>query len=142
MHVQTEATQVNLPLWIHLGNAAIAYVKYLGKAFWPVNLAPVYPHPELSISIAAAALSAFVIIAISLLAVIFRRQRPFFVGWFWFLGTLVPMIGLVQVGVQSMADRYAYIPLLGIFVIGVERISPEDGGFRLQWSWWALRPSC
>ena len=117
MHVQTEATQVNLPLWIHLGNAAIAYVKYLGKAFWPVNLAPVYPHPELSISIAAAALSAFVIIAISLLAVIFRRQRPFFVGWFWFLGTLVPMIGLVQVGVQSMADRYAYIPLLGIFVI-------------------------
>jgi hypothetical protein len=117
MQVQTEATQVNLPLWIHLGNAAIAYVKYLGKAFWPVNLAPVYPHPELSISVAAAALSAFAIIAVSLLAVIFRRQRPFFVGWFWFLGTLVPMIGLVQVGVQSMADRYAYIPLLGIFVI-------------------------
>jgi protein O-mannosyl-transferase len=117
MQVQTEATQLNLPLWIHLGNAAIAYVKYLGKAFWPVNLAPVYPHPELSISMAAAALSAFLIIAVSLLAVIFRRQRPLFVGWFWFLGTLVPMIGLVQVGVQSMADRYAYIPLLGIFVI-------------------------
>jgi protein O-mannosyl-transferase len=117
MQVQTEATQVNLPLWIHLGNAAIAYVKYLGKAFWPVNLAPVYPHPELSISVAAALAAAFVIVGVSLLAVIFRRQRPFFVGWFWFLGTLVPMIGLVQVGVQSMADRYAYIPLLGIFVI-------------------------
>ncbi len=117
MKVQTDATQVKLPLWIHLGNAAIAYVKYIGKAFWPVNLAPVYPHPEQSISVAAAALCGCAIIAVTLVAVIFRQRRPFFVGWFWFLGTLVPMIGLVQVGVQAMADRYAYIPLLGIFVI-------------------------
>ncbi len=117
MKVQTGATEAKLPLWIHLGNAAISYVKYLEKAFWPANLAPVYPHPQLSISIPAAALSAFAIISISTLAVIFRQRRPFFVGWFWFLGTLVPMIGLVQVGVQAMADRYAYIPLLGIFVI-------------------------
>ena len=117
MKVQTNAIHVKLPLSIHLGNAAICYLKYLEKAFWPVNLAPVYPHPELSISLAAAALSAFAIVAITTLAVIFRERRPFFVGWFWFLGTLVPMIGLVQVGVQAMADRYAYIPLLGIFVI-------------------------
>jgi hypothetical protein len=117
MQVQTNAIHVKLPFSIHLGNAAISYVKYLGKAFWPVNLAPVYPHPELSISLLAAALSAFVIVAITIVAVIFRQRRPFFVGWFWFLGTLVPMIGLVQVGVQAMADRYAYIPLLGIFVI-------------------------
>ena len=115
--VEADATQVKLPLWIHLGNAAIAYVKYVGKTFWPVNLAPVYPHPELSISIPAAALSALAIIAFTTLAVIGRRYRPLFVGWFWFLGTLVPMIGLVQAGVQAMADRYAYIPLLGIFVI-------------------------
>ncbi len=117
MKMQAGATQVKLPLWIHLGNAAIAYVKYVGKAFWPLNLAPVYPHPELSISVAAAALSAFALLAVTTLAVIFRQRRPYFVGWFWFLGTLVPMIGLVQVGVQAMADRYAYIPLLGIFVI-------------------------
>jgi len=117
MKVQTDAIQVKLPLSIHLGNAAICYVKYLEKAFCPVNLAPLYPHPELSISLAAAALSAFAIVAITTLAVIFRERRPFFVGWFWFLGTMVPMIGLVQVGVQAMADRYAYIPLLGIFVI-------------------------
>jgi tetratricopeptide (TPR) repeat protein len=117
MKVQTNAIHVKLPLSIHLGNAAISYAKYLEKAFWPVNLAPVYPHPELSISLAAASLSAFAIIAITILAVIFRQRRPFFVGWFWFLGTLVPMIGLVQVGVQAMADRYAYIPLLGILVI-------------------------
>jgi protein O-mannosyl-transferase len=117
MKVQTDATQVKLPLWIHLGNAAIAYVKYVGKAVWPLNLAPVYPHPELSISIPAAAFSLFVIVAVTTLALIFRERRPYFVGWLWFLGTLVPMIGLVQVGVQAMADRYAYIPLLGIFVI-------------------------
>jgi protein O-mannosyl-transferase len=117
MKVQTDATQVKLPLWIHLGNAAIAYIKYLEKAFWPVNLALVYPHPEGSISIPGAALSALALIVFTTLVVIFRQRRPLFVGWFWFLGTLVPMIGLVQVGVQSMADRYAYIPLLGIFVI-------------------------
>jgi Flp pilus assembly protein TadD len=117
MKVQRDATQVKLPLWIHLGNAALAYVKYLGKAFWPVNLAPVYPHPEGSINVAAAALSAFGIVGCTILVVILRQRRSLFVGWFWFLGTLVPMIGLVQVGVQAMADRYAYIPLLGIFVI-------------------------
>ena len=117
MKVQTDATQLKLAPWIHLGNAAISYVKYLEKAFWPVNLAPVYPHPELAISLSAAALSGLVIVALTTLAVIFRERRAFFVGWFWFLGTLVPMIGLVQVGVQARADRYAYIPLLGIFVI-------------------------
>jgi hypothetical protein len=117
MKVQTNATWEKLPLWIHLGNAAIAYVKYLRKAFWPLNLAPVYPHPQGSISVPVAVLSLLALIVFTILVVIFRGRRPLFVGWFWFLGTLVPMIGLIQVGVQSMADRYAYIPLLGIFVI-------------------------
>ncbi|MGA2966012.1 MAG: tetratricopeptide repeat protein [Terriglobales bacterium] len=117
MKVQASATWVKLPLSVHLANAAISYVKYLGKAFWPLDLAPIYPYSQLATRIPAAAFSAFALVAVSILAVIFRRHRPLFVGWFWFLGTLVPMIGLVQVGVQSMADRYAYIPLLGIFVI-------------------------
>jgi tetratricopeptide (TPR) repeat protein len=117
MKAEADAKQLRLPLWAHLGNAALSYAKYLERAFWPMNLAAVYPHPELSISIPAAMASAVAIIAISICAVIFRRKRPFFVGWFWFLGTLVPMIGLVQIGVHGMADRYAYIPLLGIFVI-------------------------
>ena len=115
--VKTDATRSKLSLWLRLGNAAISYVKYLGKAFWPVHLAIVYPHLGPAISIPAAVLSAFGIIAVSTLAVIFRQRRPLLVGWFWFLGTLVPMIGLVQIGVHAMADRYAYIPLLGIFVI-------------------------
>jgi protein O-mannosyl-transferase len=115
--VEANATQAKLPLWIHFGNAAISYVKYLEKAFWPVNLALVYPHPELAISMRAAAFSACAIVALTILAVIYWQRRPFFVGWFWFLGTLVPMIGLVQISVHAMADRYVYIPLLGIFVI-------------------------
>ncbi len=117
MKAQSAARHEELPLWEHLANAALAYAKYVGKAFWPANLAPLYPHPGRTISIPAAALSALLIIALTVLVVIFRERRYLFVGWFWFLGTMVPMIGLVQVGVQSMADRYAYIPLLGIFVI-------------------------
>jgi len=115
--VLTDATRSKLSLGLRLGNAALSYVKYLGKAFWPVNLAIVYPHLGPGISILGAVLSAFAIGAVSILALIFRRRRPFLVGWFWFLGTLVPMIGLVDIGVHAMADRYAYIPLLGIFVI-------------------------
>jgi protein O-mannosyl-transferase len=115
--VEADATQSKLPFWAHLGNAAISYVKYLEKAFWPANLALVYPHPGLAISKPAAVLSALLIVFLTILAVIFRQRRPLFVGWFWFLGTLVPMIGLVQISVHAMADRYAYIPLLGIFVI-------------------------
>ncbi len=105
MRVEADATQLKLPLWAHLGNAALSYVKYLGKAFWPVNLAALYPHPELSISLPAAVLSGIALIAVSVTAVIFRARRPFFVGWFWFLGTLVPMIGLVQIGVHSLPPR-------------------------------------
>ena len=119
MKVQSAARHEEIPLWMHWANAALAYVKYVGKAFWPENLAPLYPHPGGRINIPEAVLAAIGIVAVSVLAVIFRERRYVFVGWFWFLGTLVPMIGLVQVGVQSMADRYAYIPLLGIFVIVV-----------------------
>ena len=115
--VLTDATRSKLSLWLRLGNAALSYAKYLGKTFWPVNLAIVYPHLGPGISIPGAVLSGFAIIGVSVLALIFRRRRPFLVGWFWFLGTLVPMIGLVDIGVHAMADRYAYIPLLGIFVI-------------------------
>jgi len=117
MKVQSAARHEELPLWERLANAAFAYAKYVGKTFWPAHLAPLYPHPGRSISMSAAALSALAIFAVTILVVRLRKRRYLFVGWLWFLGTLVPMIGLVQVGVQSMADRYAYIPLLGIFVI-------------------------
>ncbi len=117
MKVQRSALREEVPPWEHITNAALAYMKYIGKAFWPANLGPMYPHPGGSINIAAAVLCALGIVAISILVVIFRRRGYLPVGWFWFLGTLVPMVGLVQVGIQALADRYAYIPLLGIFVI-------------------------
>jgi tetratricopeptide (TPR) repeat protein len=117
MHAEADATQVTLARWAHFANAALSYAKYLGKTFWPLNLAAIYPHPELGISIPAAVGSAILIAIISIIAILSYRNRPFFVGWFWFLGTMVPMIGLIQIGVHGMADRYAYIPLLGIFVI-------------------------
>jgi Flp pilus assembly protein TadD len=105
------------PLWVRLATAAIGYAKYLGKTFWPRNLALVYPHPGYATSIPAAVVSAIGIIGITVLVVLFRQRRALFVGWFWFLGTLAPMSGIVTIGPHSMADRYAYIPLIGIFVI-------------------------
>jgi protein O-mannosyl-transferase len=105
------------PLWVRLATAAISYEKYLAKTFWPKNLALLYPHPGYAISIPAAVASAIGIASITAVVVLFRRRRPLFVGWFWFLGTLAPMSGIVTIGPHSMADRYAYIPLLGIFVL-------------------------
>lgn len=115
--VESATAPSKFPLWIRLATAAIGYVKYLGKAFWPANLALVYPHPGFTTSIPAAMLSAFAIVAVTALIISFRERRSLFVGWFWFLGTLVPMIGFITIGPHAMADRYAYIPLIGIFVI-------------------------
>ena len=102
---------------VRLANAVVSYASYVGKAFWPWPLAPLYPHPGDSLpkwQIAAAALFLFVVTAGVVAA---RRQRYLAVGWFWFLGTLVPMIGLVQVGAAAMADRYAYLPYVGLFAM-------------------------
>ncbi len=98
-------------------NALVTYVRYLEKAFVPINLSGFYPHPRAHLSLAVAGLSFAILAAVTVLAVInWRRRQYLFVGWFWYLGTLVPMIGLVQVGGQQMADRYTYLPLLGIYV--------------------------
>jgi protein O-mannosyl-transferase len=112
-----DASQSYLPWSARLGNVAICYVKYLQKALWPNNLALVYPHPGRAITVRAVVLSMVVLVALTALAVSFRAKPPFFVGWFWFLGILVPMSGVIPIGSHSMADRYAYIPLVGIFVI-------------------------
>jgi tetratricopeptide (TPR) repeat protein len=84
---------------------------------WPSHLAPLYPHPGDSLASWQVALSLLVLLAITSIVLAFRAKRYLLVGWLWFLGTLVPVIGLVQVGDQAMADRYAYIPLVGIFVM-------------------------
>ena len=102
---------------IRLTNALLAYVAYLGKMIWPINLALLYPHPGMRPmwQVIGAVLG---IIGISSAAFLWARRRPWFgVGWLWYLGTLVPVIGLVQVGSQAMADRYAYTPLIGIYIV-------------------------
>jgi hypothetical protein len=104
----------NLPLSARLANAVVSLVRYLGKYFWPFDLAIGYPTPE-RWAPATVIGAALLVLAISALAVVQReRCRWLLVGWLWFLGTLVPVIGVVQVGLQAMADRYTYLPLLGI----------------------------
>ena len=102
---------------IRLGNAVVSYVRYLGKAFWPSNLALFYPHPGTSLAAWQVFAALVILLAITALVVWKRRQRYLLVGWLWFLGTLVPMIGLVQVNRQAMADRYAYISFIGLFIL-------------------------
>jgi protein O-mannosyl-transferase len=104
------------PLAVRIENAIVAYCLYLWKMLWPARLA-LYPHSAIALPAWQWILSALVLISITALVVAFRGKRYLPVGWFWFLGTLVPVIGLVQVGEASMADRYAYIPLIGIFVM-------------------------
>jgi tetratricopeptide (TPR) repeat protein len=103
------------PLPFRLGNAVVSYARYIGKAFWPSTLAVFYPHPELTLGYVTMAL--LLLLAITTLVLQQQTRRYLAVGWFWFLGTLVPMIGIVQVGEQAMADRYAYLSFIGIFVM-------------------------
>jgi len=106
-----------LPLWARLGNAFVAYWSYLLKTLWPLHLSIYYPHPGAwpAGKVLGAILGLLAItVAISRQ---WRKRGYLCVGWFWFIGTLVPVIGVVQVGSQSMADRYMYIPSIGLFII-------------------------
>jgi len=100
-----------------ISNAIVSYVLYLKKALWPFDLSIFYPHPGMPPTPLVAA-SLVVLLFASIAAFILIKKHPWlFTGWFWYLGTLVPVIGIVQVGSQAMADRYTYIPLIGIFII-------------------------
>jgi protein O-mannosyl-transferase len=102
-----------LPLPARLANAAVAYVSYIAKACWPVDLAVLYPAYELAAEKVAAA--CLILITATVGAWLSAKRRPYLlVGWLWYLLMLVPVIGLVQVGLQSMADRYTYLPLVGL----------------------------
>jgi tetratricopeptide (TPR) repeat protein len=99
-----------------LANAAESYVRYLGQMLWPLRLACFYPHPG-EIRFPAALGSMLLLLGITVSAVRARRRAPYLsLGWFWYVVTLAPVIGLVQVGAQARADRYTYVPLIGIFV--------------------------
>ena len=105
------------PLAYRIENVPVAYARYLWKMVWPAGLAALYPNRANGLPLWQVLLSTVVLVAITLLVIVFRRKRYLPVGWFWFLGTLVPVIGLVQVGEAGMADRYAYLSLIGIFLM-------------------------
>jgi tetratricopeptide (TPR) repeat protein len=105
------------PLSVRLKNALYCYLLYVGKTVWPAKLAALYPHPGHSMSMWKAMLGGMFVVVISALVVKFRSRGYLVTGWFWFVGTLVPVIGIVQVGNQAMADRYAYVPTIGLFVM-------------------------
>ncbi len=105
------------PLDVRLGNAIVAYASYLLMTVWPIPLAAYYPHPA-EIPLGSALGAALLLVVLSIGVLRLGRARPYLlVGWGWYLGTLVPVIGLVQVGAQAMADRYTYVPLVGVFII-------------------------
>jgi tetratricopeptide (TPR) repeat protein len=112
-----------------IGNAFVSYARYLGKTFWPVNLANPYPHPGAwPQPLVVFSVALFVLLSVSAV-LLARKYSAGFTGWFWFAGTLVPTIGLVQVGGAAMADRYTYLPLVGIFIILVWAL----GGIVVRW---------
>jgi tetratricopeptide (TPR) repeat protein len=121
MHAQQSGGAVRstgeFPFGVRVGNAIYAYAMYLWNMLWPSRLAPLYPHPADSLPMLRVLIASAVLITVTALVWKLRRHRYLPIGWFFFVGMLVPVIGLVQVGEAAMADRYAYIPLLGIFVM-------------------------
>ena len=106
-----------IPLPSRIANALVSYVAYMGQLFYPAGLAVLYPHPEGGLPIWKVAASSLVLAGISAAALVWRRRFPYlFVGWFWYVGMLVPVIGLVQVGLHAMADRYTYLPQIGLCI--------------------------
>ncbi len=122
------------PLPWRIANALVAYAVYLRQSFWPTGLAVLYPHPGDSLPLWQAAVAALVLLGISALAVVWGQKRPYLlVGWLWYLGMLVPVSGLVQVGGQAMADRYMYLPQIGLCIAvawGAAELAGVWGGQR------------
>jgi Flp pilus assembly protein TadD len=121
-----------LPMETRLANAIVSYAEYIGKMLWPRNLAVLYPYPDM-IAMGQVALAGILLLGISVFVFRWARKRPYLlVGWLWYLGTLVPVIGLVQVGAQAMADRYTYVPLIGLFMMIAWGIPDILSGWRYR----------
>jgi tetratricopeptide (TPR) repeat protein len=119
---QKQALDASLkpPVGERLGNALVSYVGYIGQMFWPARLAVLYPYPEGNLRVQQVILALLLLVVVSVSVFVWRRKYPFLVtGWLWYLGMLVPMIGIVQVGSQTRADRYTYLPQIGLYLIGV-----------------------
>jgi protein O-mannosyl-transferase len=121
-----------LPLKFRITNAVYSYLAYISKGIWPAHLAVFYPHPERALAWWKVLVAAVGLLVITALVWRLRKKRYLLVSWFWYLGTMVPVIGIVQVGRQAMADRYAYIPFIGLFVLVVWLASEFFSQIRLS----------
>jgi hypothetical protein len=107
-----------LPLGERVSNALVSYISYIGKMIYPAGLAVLYPHPQAGLAFWKVVSAAVLLVVITLWTIYDARRRMYLlIGWLWYLGTLVPVIGIVQVGHQAMADRYTYLPAVGIFIM-------------------------
>jgi tetratricopeptide (TPR) repeat protein len=114
------------------GNAVVSYCRYLGKTLWPTDLAYFYPRPD-HWPLEKVLLAGAFLVGVSLFLFLHRRRYPFLLmGWLWFVGTLVPVLGLVQVGNQAMADRYTYLPSLGLLILTIWGACELAGRWRYQ----------
>ena len=122
-----------LPVSARIGNALVAYVIYIRQMFWPTGLAVFYPHPENRLPVWEIGFALVLLLAITIAAFVFRKQAPYFVtGWLWYLGMLVPVIGLVQVGWQGHADRYTYIPQIGLYIVTAWAVADFTRSWKFQ----------
>ncbi len=126
-----------VPVAVRLENAVVSYVRYMGNALWPSRLAPLYPRPQNLLPAWQVAGAAALLILVSVLVLRWRNRRYLPVGWFWFLGTLIPMIGIITFGEHSMADRFAYIPFIGLFVAVVWGLGTVASEHRVSGVWCA-----
>lgn len=139
-HAGLHTAMAEYALPTRLANAIVAYARYIAHAFWPLRLAPAYPLLDDAIPLKQILMSCAFLLLVTGLAIA-SRKRYLLVGWLWFLGTLVPMIGIVQVGNQSMADRYAYISFIGLFWMVIWTVAETGREWHLSWRWLAV-PAC
>jgi Flp pilus assembly protein TadD len=132
IHTTEHALAWAMPFSWRIKNVIYSYLAYLGKAVWPSRLAAFYPHPENSLPWWKVILAAMILAGISGIVWRFRQKRYLVVGWLWYLGTMFPMIGLVQSGRQGMADRYMYVPMIGVFVAVVWLLADWAAGLKLN----------
>lgn len=116
-----------------IGNAMISYIAYIGQMIWPIGLAVFYPFPANGINVLQASLAFLILVVVSVCFCIWRGKYPFLLtGWFWFLGMLIPMIGIVQVGAQTRADRYTYLAQIGLYILvtwgAIDLLARRRGG--------------
>jgi tetratricopeptide (TPR) repeat protein len=116
VHSGEHALTSSMPFAWRFKNAIFSYLAYLGKLIWPVELAPYYPHPENTLSWMVVIFSGLALIGITAAAWRFRQRKYLLVGWLWYVGTMLPMIGFIQTGRQGMADRFMHIPMMGLLV--------------------------